>query len=153
MEFLYCVLYFIISGVVIFFLGRIYPRSWFCENRFPYKSRKWEQDGQVYRKIGIHKWKTKWPDASVIINKILPGFMPKKRLDATTKDKIQTLVKESCVAEYNHIWGLVSGIAYMRIWKKYGFILTIGNTLWHIPPILIQRYNRPRLLKSLARMG
>ena len=78
MEFLYCILYLATSGIVIFLLGRIYPRSWFCENRFPYKSRKWESDGQVYRKIGIHKWMTKLPDASVLISKIIPGFMPKK---------------------------------------------------------------------------
>ena len=153
MEFLYCVLYLMACGIIIFLLGRIYPRSWFCENHFPYKSYKWESDGQVYRKIGIHKWKTKLPDASVIINKIVPGFMPKKRLDSTGKEKIQTLVKESCVAEFNHFLGAVSGIVCVRIWKKYGFIITIANSLWHIPFILIQRYNRPRLLKTLARMN
>ncbi|MBR1955551.1 MAG: hypothetical protein IKA29_06500 [Clostridia bacterium] len=153
MEFLYCILYLATAGVVIFLLGRIYPRSWFCENRFPYKSHKWESDGQVYRKIGIHKWKTKLPDASVIINKIVPGFMPKKRLDSTGKEKIQTLVKESCVAEFNHFLGAVSGIVCVRIWKKYGFIITIANAIWHVPFILIQRYNRPRLLKTLARMN
>lgn len=153
MEFLYCVLYLMACGVIIFLLGRIYPRSWFCENRFPYKSHKWESDGQVYRKIGIHKWKTKLPDASVIINKIVPGFMPKKRLDSTGKEKIQTLVKESCVAEFNHFLGAVSGIVCVRIWKKYGFIITIVNAICHMPFILIQRYNRPRLLKTLARMN
>ena len=67
MKFLYCILYLIISGVIIFLIGRIYPRKWINENKFPFKSFKFEKEGKFYNKLRINKWKTKLPDASVII--------------------------------------------------------------------------------------
>ncbi len=152
MDFLYCILYLMVSGLTIFFIGRVFPRKWIHESSFPFKSYKWENDGQIYRKIGVHKWKTKLPDASVLIHKIAPWFMPKKRLDAKTKDKMKTLVKESCVAEFNHFMAAVLGLYCMKIWRKTGgIILSICNFICHMPFVLIQRYNRPRLVKSISR--
>ncbi len=154
MKLLYCIVYILSIGTVASLLGRLYPRKWFRENKFPFKSFKWEKDGQIYRKINIHKWKTKVPDMSVIINKFIPGFMPVKRLnDATSKEKLQILAKESCVSEFSHCLCIIAGFYCLKIWKKIGgVIMAILNTLWHLQFVLIQRYNRPRLLKSISRM-
>lgn len=148
MEFIYCVLYLIISGIIVFFIGRIVPRKWIFENKFPFKSFKFEKNGKIYEKLKVQKWKTKLPDASVIINKIVPGFMPIKRMKIKSKEYIKILEKESCIAEINHVIVSVLGLLCMRIWKKTGGkIISIAYILFNIPFIIIQRYNRPRLNK------
>lgn len=150
MKLLCCIIYIITSSLIVFFIGRIYPRKLIYEKKFPFKSFKFENYGKIYEKLKIKKWKDKLPDASVIINKIVPGFMPKKRLDEFSKDKIQTLIKESCIAEINHFIVSILGLYCIRIWKKSGgLIISILYIIFNIPFILIQRYNRPRLLKML----
>lgn len=145
-----CFLFILISGIIIFFIGRIIPRSLIFENSFPFKSFSFEQNGKIYEKLKIQKWKTKLPDASVIINKILPGFMPKKRLEGKGINKIQVLIKESCIAEANHFIAGLIGFYCIKIWKhKFSKVIAVMNFLFNIPFILIQRYNRPRFIKIL----
>ena len=133
MEFLYCVLFLICSGILIFFIGRIYPRKWINEKAFPFKSYKFENNGKFYNKFKIKKWKTKLPDASVIISKIIPGFMPKKRLDKNPKEKIKVLIKESCVAEMTHAVSAIVGWFCVKIWSKYGFYMSVLWTCFNLP--------------------
>lgn len=150
MELVYCLLYLILSGVIIFFIGRIFPRKWLKEDKFPFKPLKFEKDGKIYEKLKIRKWKTKLPDASVIICKFLPNFMPKKRLENKPNEKIKILIKESCIAESTHLLSAIIGLYCIKIWKKFGIII---STVWaslHIPFIIIQRYNRPRLIKTAS---
>ena len=145
-----CFLFILISGIIIFFIGRIIPRNWIFENSFPFNSFSFEQNGKIYEKLKIQKWKTKLPDASVIINKILPGFMPKKRLEGKGINKIQVLIKESCIAEANHFIAGLIGFYCIKIWNhRFSKFIAIINFLFNIPFILIQRYKRPRFIKIL----
>lgn len=148
MGFVNCLIYLIVSGLCIFFIGRIFPRKFIKEKCFPFKSYKFEKNGKIYEKIKIKKWKTKLPDASVIIHKFVPKLMPEKRIRNLKKANIETLVKESCVAEMTHFLAALCGFLCIKIWyKKWGVVLSIINMICHIPFILIQRYNRPRLEK------
>lgn len=148
MGFVNCLIYLIVSGLCIFFIGRIFPRKFIKEKCFPFKSYKFEKNGKIYEKIKIKKWKTKLPDASVIIHKFVPKLMPEKRIRNLKKANIETLVKESCVAEMTYFLAALCGFLCVKIWyKKWGVVLSIINMICHIPFILIQRYNRPRLEK------
>ena len=91
MNLLNCVLYIIITGIVIFFIGRIFPRKLIKENKFPFKSFKWEKEGKIYDKIKIKQWKTRLPDASLIIGRFFPKFLPKKRIEGAKKQRLQCL--------------------------------------------------------------
>ena len=147
MKFLYCILYLIISGVIIFFVGRIYPRKWINENKFPYKSFKFEKEGKFYNKLRVNKWKTKLPDASVIICKVIPKFMPVKRIKTNKKEEINVLLKETCVAESTHFIAALTGFFCIKIWKSLGgWLISIIYLIWNYLFIIIQRYNRPRLI-------
>ena len=150
MEFINCIIYLIFSGIIIFIIGRIYPRRWIKPNSFLMKSFPFEKQGKIYEKLHIKKWKTKLPDASLILGKLFPWLMPTKRLNNNKPTKIALLLKETCVAESTHFFAILTGFACIRIWRRYGFIISILNSLWHIPFILIQRYNRPRLLHVLS---
>ncbi len=154
MEFLNCVIYLVTSGVIVFLIGRFFPRSWIKEDSFPFKILKIEKNGQIYEKIKIKYWKTKLPDASLILHKIIPSLMPKKRLDTVSKEKIQTLVKESCVAEMTHFIAGILGLGCILIWKRFlGKLLAILYFIWNMLFVFIQRYNRPRLKMMLNKMA
>lgn len=93
MAFLKCLLYLLISGICVFLLGRIFPRKWITENSFPFKSFSFEKNGKIYEKIGIKRWKTKLPDASLILYRFIPKLMPKKDLKLARKKKFPFLSK------------------------------------------------------------
>ena len=135
--------------LVIYVIGRIFPRKWIREDKFPFQSFGFEKNGKIYDKIKIKKWKTKWPDASRIMHKIFPKI-PVKRFDDKSPEKVKVLLKESCVAETTHIVAFLFSFFALLFWMSVlSIILTVLYALVNIPPILIQRYNRPRLKKSL----
>lgn len=150
MKALFCLSYLVSMGIIVFLCGRFFPRKWILENHFPYKSFVFEKQGKIYEKIHIRKWKTKWPDASKLFNKILGEFYPKKQIESNDTAKISVLIKESCIAESTHFIAILLGFFCLKIWfSVYGFIISVLWMLWNIPPIIIQRYNRPRLKKVM----
>ena len=154
MDWLYSAIVLQGSGLLVFILGRVFPRKWINPDFFWFRSWKWEKDGKAYEKIAIKKWKTKWPDFSNIITKIFPNIMPKKRLDKSATQKLPTLIKECCVAETTHEICFILGFIPVAIWP--GVASAVLSVLWaltHIPPIIIQRYNRPRFKQSLAKIN
>lgn len=154
MDWLYSAIIILGSGLLVFILGRVFPRKWINPESFYFKAWRWENGGKVYEKIGIKKWKTKWPDFSNIITKIFPKFMPKKRLDMNAVQKLPILIRESCVAESTHTICFILGFVPVAIWP--GLASGVLGVLWaltHIPPIIIQRYNRPRFKETFKKVS
>ncbi|MBQ7224152.1 MAG: hypothetical protein IJX06_01185 [Clostridia bacterium] len=148
-KFSYWLAYMLALTIVVYIIGRLFPRKWIKEDKFPFRSFGFEKEGKIYDKIKIKKWKTKYPDASLIMHKIFPKI-PVKRLDASSPEKVSVLLKESCVAETTHVVAILLGFFALFFWMSVtSIILTILYALVQIPPIIIQRYNRPRLKKSL----
>ena len=147
MQFLYSFFYILIVAIFVFLLGRLYPQRWLYVDRFPFKSFRFEKNGTIYNKLKIMKWKTKLPDASLIITKILPGFMPRKRLD--DEKKIPILIRETCIAEATHVAAAILGFGCVFLWDGVGgWIMSILFLLINIPFIIMQRFNRPRLIAA-----
>lgn len=150
MSFLYCLLYLAGMGILVFLIGRFFPRKWIKENAFPFRCYRFEKQGKIYEKIKIKRWKTKWPDASMLLHAVFRRHYPKKRIEGTDREKVSILIKESCVAESTHVVVSILGVFCIKIWKGMGGVLTsVGWILFNLPPIVIQRYNRPRLQKAL----
>lgn len=140
-----CAIYFAVTGLGLFFLGRLIPPDKMEWHRFPYKLYQAENCGNVYKKIGIHHWQNKVPDMS----RIFPKLMPPKKMIATDKDSLLRMIQETCTAELTHIFLCITGLYCVRLWPGAGGItLAILNiVLFNLPFILIQRYNRPRLVR------
>lgn len=150
MGFFRCVIYLAVTSISIFLCGRFYPRKWIFEDSFPYRSFSFEKEGAVYEKIKIRKWKTKWPDASMVFYRLFPKHYPKKRLENGNVEKIPVLIKESCIAETTHVIASILGFGCIYVWRGVGgVIMSFLYLLPNIPPILIQRYNRPRFKKLM----
>ncbi len=146
-----CVLYLAVMGLLSFPLGRIVPKRWFRYDSFPYRTYRFEREGALYRSLRVQEWKDKVPDMS----RLLPAVMPSKQLSKTTRSvsHMERMVQETCVAELVHLLLAVAGFACVRIWRGMGgWVVSLLFALGNLPFIIIQRYNRPRLVRLLHRM-
>lgn len=140
-----CVIYLGATGVLFFLIGRILPKEWFQYDQFPYRLLKVEKGGRVYRVLGVHKWKEKFPDMSVI----LPEFIPSKKLPKDMNSaQVQRMVQETCIAELIHGLLCTTGLVCVFLWEGFGGIsIAVLYALGNLPYCIIQRYNRPKLVK------
>lgn len=147
MKWLYALLYLLAMYIGVFLIGRLWPRKYIWETRFPFKSLPFEQEGAIYNKLHILKWKTKLPDASMILGRLFPRWIPQKRIEKASK--VPVLIKETCVAEATHVAATILGFGCVWFWPGAGgWCLAAAGVIFHLPFILMQRYNRPRLLKA-----
>lgn len=137
-----------VIGSMAFAFGQLLPRKNFDYRRYPYASRAWEKDGLAYQRIHIQRWKDKVPDMSQYVK----SAVRKKITVFRSAEYIETLILETCVAEFVH-WVLILVSPLFLI-----FMDSPGNWGWtalyaacNVPFILIQRYNRPRLVGLLDR--
>ena len=140
----------VITGVIAFFVGRLLPKKWFRADLFPYRSFRFEQDGRIYDKLHIRKWQNKLPNMS----KILPFMMPAKNLSGDYKKRLPRMLQETCVAELIHTLNCFVGLYCLKLYPGVGgvIILILYITLFNLPFIIIQRYNRPRLMRLAKRV-
>ena len=146
-----CGIYLAVTGILSFFLGRCLRHEYMDWNRFPYSLYNCEKDGSIYRKIRIHHWQNKVPDMS----NIFPGMMPPKRLVDTGTAALRRMIQETCMAELVHGVLCVTGLYCIVLWPGIGGIVisVLNILLFNLPFILIQRYNRPRLVRLYDRLS
>lgn len=144
-DFFLCLLYYAAIGVVAQLIGTALPREWFHPERFPYRPYRWEKEGAVYQKIGIQHWKDRVPDMSKLDKRMVRKAIPIQ----TDSAKIYRLVQETCVAEMVHWLLCVAGLWGLRLFGGWpGVVLWLFYAVFlNITFVLIQRYNRPRLLR------
>lgn len=137
-------------GILSFLVGRIVPKKWFRYDRFPYRLFGFEKGGRVYRAAGICRWKSTFPDMSAIFPKLIPS----KKLPGTVNAMhVERMIQETCIAEATHFLLGVLGFGCVLFWNTAeGMILAILYALGNIPYIMIQRYNRPKLVLILDRL-
>lgn len=150
MDFLCAALYLILLGIAAHFIGNALPRKWFDAERFPYRSYRFENDGRLYRKIGVQHWKDRVPDMS----RICTDMRPKTIGVHTNAEDVATLIGETCIAECVH-WVLIllSSVVLLISPNITGVLLLLADILlFNLPFVIIQRYNRPKLMRLLDKM-
>ena len=142
----------LILGILSHVLGESIPRDAIRFDKFPYASYLWEDGGDIYRKLRVETWKKILPDKSRYVR-----TMVKKNLGEDRSSKhIKLLIEETCVAELVH-WLLLFASPLFRLFPEsvFGIVASILYGLSNVPFIMIQRYNRPRLVvfyrKTLVR--
>ena len=138
-----------ILGILAYFIGESIPRSVYDPYRFPFKTYAWEKDGRVYEKFGI-----KWRKAHAIdMSKFMKRSFPKQNTVTRDPARLRRLVQEMCNAEAVH-WVLtfLSPLFALLIEGWWGIAIAIGYALANLNDVMIQRYNRPRILKILERL-
>lgn len=145
MKLLKCAIYCTIAGTVGFFFGRLLSKCPMKPDKGLFHCFAFEKNGALYEKLNIRKWQARVPDMS----RILPFLMPPKNLSGNYSDRLPTMIRETCVAEITHIVVSILGLPCLAIWPGAGGIAVTALfiLLLNVPYILIQRYNRPRLIR------
>ena len=148
-EFIKIVTYSCICSLSVLISGMKFPRKFVDYTSKVFRPKKWEADNKIYSILKVSAWKDKLPDMSKILKKL-----PNKQVKVPTMESVKALINETCVAEISHmiligmsvpISFLCEGISGFIYFMLYG---VLGN----LPFIIIQRYNRPRLIKLLNRL-
>lgn len=149
MPLLKTVIYLAVLGILAHFIGEALPRSSFKPEQAPFACCAWERGGRIYERIAIQKWKDHMPDMS----RIMKDMMPKRIDGRASSDSVYRLAVETCVAESVH-WALCA-LAFGAgvFWTGSGRWLVPAIIIaCNLPFILIQRYNRPKLIALSQRL-
>ena len=139
-----CMIYIAAIGIAGFLFGRALPKRWFRYDELPFRELPVEHGGNLYRKIGIHRWHKRLPDMS----RLLPSTMPKKQLTAhISAAQAEIMVQETCIAEFIHALLSLCGMYLPSLWPGPGGLIfcLLYVALGNLPFILVQRFNRPKL--------
>lgn len=135
--FFYCLIYTLVVGWALFFLGRFIPRGAFNAEKFPFKMHNFER--RLYGFLRVKKWQKNLPDMSRVFFKI----MVKKR--AAMNTDFSLMIHETCVAEAVHALQCVLGFICLALWRGAGgIIVSVGYFFGNLAFVVVQRYNRPR---------
>ena len=146
MGFWHCALYLAVIGLASS-AAALLPRRWFHADRFPFRPQRWEHEGKIYEKLAVQRWKDKLPDMS----RFLPWLTQKQVSASISAAQAERLVQETSVAELVQDILAILTFGCVWIWPGWGLWLSIAYVLiGHLPYIVIQRYNRPRLARMHA---
>lgn len=147
MRVVFALVYLLAIALLAHPVGEAIPGTAFHPERFPFCGCPWET--RLYRLLRVAKWKDKVPDMS----KRLSDMQPKKLLSVSV-DQMDALLCEMCRAESVHWAEVLLGIGCVFIAPGIGWVLfAVWALLGNLPFILIQRYNRPRILVLKNRLA
>lgn len=146
-DFFYVIAIVALPAIIVSIVVRIVPQSIFNPKNALFNVK--EKETQRLQKLKVHKWKDKIPEVGSA-----KGFKKNKLYDPYNPNYIKEFLKESCIAEAIHsmsiLWGLVSLLLVPKhLLLPLGIPIFVFVFLVHIFPILIQRYIRPRLQRTL----
>ncbi|WP_255095331.1 hypothetical protein [Synechococcus sp. J7-Johnson] len=145
-----CALGWMLWSLLIGVLAHRLPQAALTGDSWITKQRPWPESMQTYeRNLGIRRWKSFLPDAG----SALPGGVLKKSLVSRDPATLQRLVEETRRAELVHlaIWPFWITTA---LWLPPAGVLInlVFATLFNLPCLWLQRYNRLRLQPLLLTM-
>jgi glycosyl-4,4'-diaponeurosporenoate acyltransferase len=126
------------------------PRSALNHDTWLTGPRPWPESKAGYeQRLAILRWKFLLPDAGAA----LPGGVRKKSLVGRDPAALQRLVEETRRAELVHL-ALWPFWLVTALWLPPAGVLInlIFATLFNLPCLLLQRYNRLRLARTLLRL-
>ena len=135
-------------GIPAFFAGEKIPREKLDPERFPFRSYSWEKEGRAYEKIGIQKWKNKTPDMSRYFQRTFSKQGNMLRDPA----HLRRLVQETCSAELLHWILILLSFLFAVLMDEGGLLAMLLYIVGNLVSLVIQRYNRPRIMKLIKRI-
>jgi glycosyl-4,4'-diaponeurosporenoate acyltransferase len=146
-----CALGWLLWSVLIGALAHRLPQAALEGDSWLTRRRPWPESTQTYeRRLGIQRWKSLLPDAG----DALPGGVRKNSLVSRDPATLQRLVEETRRAELVHL-ALWPFWIVTALWLPPAGVLInlIFATLFNLPCLWLQRYNRLRLQPLLLAMG
>jgi glycosyl-4,4'-diaponeurosporenoate acyltransferase len=106
-----------------------------------------ERDGRLYRALRIKRWKDRLPEAGALF----AGGFSKRSVRGRDPAFLERFVIETRRAEITHWWVMVAG-PFFFLWNPpaLAVVMVLYALGANVPCLLVQRYNRARLLRVLA---
>jgi glycosyl-4,4'-diaponeurosporenoate acyltransferase len=139
-------------GVVSLGSGYLFhrrPVSSFDHDSWLTRLRPFEADGRVYqRRLRLLAWKDRLPEAGALF----AGGVSKARLPRRSTEHLERFVVETRRAEVTH-WAVMAAGPFFFLWNPWyaGVLMQVYAVAANLPFIVIQRFNRARLLQVLDR--
>lgn len=121
------------------------PDSWFSRG----SGWAWEQDGRCYeRLLAIRLWKDRLPDAA----RWLPGGVAKRLARDAGSTDLERFIRETWRGELCH-WCALACAPVFFLWNPLwaDAVMVAYALAANLPCILVQRYNRLRTRRVVAR--
>jgi len=108
--------------------------------------RPWERGGRVYERLGIRRWKDRLPELGAVFR----GGVSKRRLASTGVAGLERFAVETRRAELVH-WAIPAVTPVFVLWNPPWLVaaMAVYAVVANLPCLLVQRYNRGRLLVLL----
>jgi glycosyl-4,4'-diaponeurosporenoate acyltransferase len=112
--------------------------------------RRWERDGAAYRRLRIHAWKDRLPEAGDLFR----GGTSKRHLAGTSGADLERFAAETRRAERGHWLAMACGPLAVLWNPPVGAVVMIAyGVVANAPFIAVQRYNRARVARVLRRLA
>lgn len=141
------IIVFILISLIMTLVCDKIPSSIYDYRKWMFRIRNWERGGLFYEKyLSVKKWKTKLPDISDFVK----WRFNKKHLAEKDSEYVSMFLIESCKSEFTH-WHIIFLTLIFAFWNDglTTILIFIAASVLNLPYIIIQRYNRPRLIKLL----
>ena len=129
------------------YLGARLSDRFFIHDTGLFKTRGWEQNGEVYQSLfRIKSWKRRLPDAGRFF-----GQDAAKRILASTESAyLERFVLETRRAEWTH-WMQLFPVFVFFLFNEWpiGMFMVVYACCVNLPCMMAQRYNRPRIQRIL----
>jgi glycosyl-4,4'-diaponeurosporenoate acyltransferase len=136
---------FIFLSLIITYLSNKVSKKIYNHKSWVYRTREWEKNGDFYdEKLKVKKWKKRVPE----LGDFVKGVFPKKYIKEYTTEYLSEYLLESCKAELTH-WAIIFSALVFALWNDLwdAAAMLVISAVLNIPFIVIQRYNRPRIMK------
>jgi glycosyl-4,4'-diaponeurosporenoate acyltransferase len=112
------------------------------------RQRRFERSGRLYERFGIRRWKDRLPEAGALF----AGGTSKRHLDGRDAAALERFSAETRRAEYGHWAAMACGPLFV-LWNPpaVAAVMVAYGVGVNLPFIAIQRYNRARVSRLLAR--
>lgn len=109
--------------------------------------RAWERHGRWYRRVGVHRWKDRLPEAGTWF-----GGLSKRHLPPADDGGLGRFAQECLRAERTHAW-IMAALPAFLLWNPWaGMAINLVYALAaNLPCLVAARYNRARIEPYLAR--
>lgn len=140
---------FLIFSVVLTLVAGKLPNSFYSYKKWLFREHRWESNGKFYEKhLYVKFWKCKLPEISDFVK----SMFTKKHLQNNSHDYLRQFLDESCKAEFVH-WTIIASSILFFFWNGVSdaMLILLIAALLNMPYIIIQRYNRPRIIRLLKK--
>lgn len=144
--FLHNILVLIFLSAVCTIMSTKVPEKFLNYKKWLFRERIWENHGAIYQRLfRVKLWKKFVPE----LNDFIKSVFPKKKIMEYSNEYLNRYLVESCRSELAH-WSIVlCTLVFSFLDGNMTFIIALALNL---PYIIIQRYNRPRVVSILEQI-